>query len=305
MNNQPFVDIVFIINPLRKLPNQIRQFLSAMNKNIILENSQVWYTNYANHAFELALKACNEQYGLIVAIGGDGTFNEIVNGMITSKNAKTVLALIPNGTGNDFCRGQNIKFTIQKFTRALEKLSLRTIDIGMITNETHKKYFLNIADIGFGGCTVQLLKKQRDIGLKGGLSYALAIFRTFFNFKKPVVKIIVDDSHLYTGDLMMLAVCNGDTFGNGLVIHPGAKPDDGLLSLTLLGKVTLWDYVSNIFRLKKGLHIRHPNISYFTAKKIKLVVLNGEAFIETDGESAFDGDVEMTILPNKLTLLNY
>lgn len=297
--------IVFIINSLRKMPVDLTSLLSEINQNCIVKNCTAWFTNYAGHASELALVACNEKTDLIVAVGGDGTFNEVLNGILKSGNTNTSLALIPNGTGNDFCRGQGIIYSHEKFIDALKNQNYINYDAGMITQGTNQRYFLNIADLGFGGHTAKILNAQRKMGLKGSISYSVAILRSFGSFRKPEVQIIVDGKPLYNGKLMMLTICNGDTFGSGLIIHPGAIPHDGLLNITLLGEVTLWDYVSNIFKLKKGLKIDHPAISYHTAQKISVTITKGNASIESDGEMVGDGDAEISILPGSVKVLKY
>lgn len=301
----PGQNIVFIINSLRKIPSDLSDFMSELTQNSSLYNCSFHFTKYAGHAVELAINSSNDGVDIIVAIGGDGTFNEVVNGILKSENKNTALALIPNGTGNDFCRGQKIRFNAEKFIRAVDEKQYISYDTGHIKVGIESKFFLNIADFGFGGHTAKILNKQRQKGLKGSFSYSIAILRSFGSFRKPVVKIVADDLLLYHGKLMMLALCNGDTFGNGLIIHPGAKPDDGMLNITLLGKVTLWDYVYNIFNLKKGIKIHHHSVIYHSAKKISIHVINGKLPIETDGEIAGEGDAEINIMPGSLKVLNY
>jgi len=305
MENISGQTIVFIINSLRKMPVDLTNLWSEINQNTSVKSCTALLTKYAGHASELALMASNEKADLIIAIGGDGTFNEVLNGILKSGNPNTSLALIPNGTGNDFCRGQGIIYKVEKFMDALKNQNYIYYDAGVIIQGTSQRYFLNIADLGFGGHTAKILNNQRKMGLKGSISYSVAILRSFGSFRKPEVKIMADGKPLYNGKLMMLTVCNGDTFGSGLIIHPGAKPDDGLLNITLLGEVTLWDYVSNIFKLKKGIKIDHPNISYHTAKKISFTITKGNAFIESDGEIVGDGDAEISILPGSVKVLKY
>jgi diacylglycerol kinase (ATP) len=305
MDYMPGHNIVFIINSLRKLPPDLSDFISELTQNSSFNHGHFHFTKYAGHAVELAINASNNGVDLLVAIGGDGTFNEVVNGILKSENKNTALALIPNGTGNDFCRGQKIRFNAERFIRAVDHKQYIYYDTGHIKVGIESRFFLNIADFGFGAHTAKTLNKQRQKGLKGSFSYSVAILRSFGSFRKPIVKIVADDTLLYKGKLMMLALCNGDTFGNGLIIHPGAKPDDGMLNITLLGEVTLWDYVYNIFNLKKGNKIHHQSIIYHTAKKISMRVINGNLPIETDGEIAGEGDAEINITPGSLKVLLY
>ncbi len=121
-------------------------------------------------------------------------------------------------------------------------------------------------------------------------------------YKKPIVEIQLDD-YTFQGPLMMLAVCNSSTFASGLIIQPDAKVDDGILHLCLIGDVTMWDYVSNIFKLKSGVKIIHPSISYHSTTKVSIHIKSGNALIEADGELIESGDSSFSVYKKQLKLL--
>ena len=103
--------------------------------------------------------------------------------------------------------------------------------------------------------------------------------------------------------MMMTAVCNGTTFGHGMIVSPNAKLNDGKLNITLLGEVSLKDYVKNISRLKKGILIKHPEVHYFETMELMVSLKKGEMYLETDGEIVGQGDVRFQVLPNGLNIL--
>jgi len=242
---------------------------------------------------------------LIIILGGDGMFNEAINGILTSNQPQTLILLLPNGTSNDFCRSQNFIFEHDKVIYSIQNQMFKRYDVGKVSGKMGDRYFLNVMDIGFGGLATELLDKQRKKGLTGGISYFIAILRTFFKYKKPTLSITIDGQNIHPTQTLMVAICNGPCFGNGLYIHPGACPDDGYFGITILGNVTLWDYVSNISILKQNKHIKHNSIQYLSAKNINLQVQNGYAPIETDGEVFGDGNCSITLLPDVLHILQY
>ena len=266
---------------------------------------EVLYTDYEGHAIELAKKYSLEGVDLIFSIGGDGTFNEVINGIILSSKINTPVCLIPNGTGNDFCRAQNFCFDKERILTALKYRTYLFYDVGKVSQNNKVRYFLNVMDIGFGGLATHILDQQRRKGLTGGLSYSIAILRTFFTFKKPNVSLILDHKEVYSGKMMMVAIANSSTFGNGLVIFPGAKANDGKLGLTVLGDVTFWDYLINLRNLKRGTKIKHKSMMYSEGKSIHIRINKGYAPIEMDGEVFGDGDCDIEILPGVIKVLKY
>lgn len=305
MENKAIRNIEIIINTLRKLPPALQVFLHHLNETAVGEKTAFHYTVYAGHATQLAYAACENKADLIIAVGGDGTFHEVVNGMLHYDAGLPALALIPNGTGNDFCRSQHIVFSVQRLLAALQAPVYRWVDAGKIELKTGVRYFLNIADLGFGGHTASILNMQRKKGLHGGISYSLAIIRAFGSYRMPEVFITADGHDLYRGKLMMLAICNGSTFGNGLIIQPDARTDDGKFHLALLGKVSFADYILNLITLKKGNKIKHKNVHYSEARMVKVHVIKKGAITEADGEIAGEGDIEVVIMPSAIPLLVY
>jgi diacylglycerol kinase family enzyme len=220
----------------------------------------------------------------LIGVGGDGTFNVLVNGVCTHPDPefRPILGVLPNGTGNDFYRSAGYQNT-HDFCEKIQSSAFDLFDVGHVQTETKTRYFANITDIGFGGAVVLELQNFRK-RFGPNFSYGLAIFKTFLNYKRPQVQIIGADFS-YKGELLLAAFCNGSIFGDGLYIHPGALIDDGQLKLTLLGKVSLFDYVKNVMRVKRGKKIKHPEAHYLNISyPIQLKSNTGILHAETDGE---------------------
>jgi diacylglycerol kinase (ATP) len=291
--------IAFIINGARPLKKKIQAIMDACEAD---PNVQVAYrkTSREKEARDFATNFSNEGADLVVAVGGDGTVNEVMNGLMRSER-KACLAIIPNGTGNDFYRSAFNNATHSDFLSALKNPRFMSVDVGEVQSKLGTQYFLNIADVGFGAAVVEILNKQRKY-LGGKASYALAILRTFLGFKTPELTI-ESPSMSYTGPVFMIAFCNGDMFGDGLYIHPGAKVNDGQLNITLLKKIGLMDYALNLKNLKTGKRINHPEAFYFEDNELKISISKGKAVTETDGEHWPVAEIKVSIVPSALQVL--
>lgn len=300
--NSKIKKITCIINRIRPLNVDLQQFIKEI-QTIHDIYTIVIYTDWKGHATDIAMNASDQSCDLIIAIGGDGTFNEVINGILNSRNRNTPICLIPNGTGNDFCRAQNINFDKKAMLEALKMPEFKSFDVGLIKQGDKKRYFLNVMDAGFGGYATMLLDRQRSQGIHGGLSYSMAIIRTFMQFRKPLVEVTIDGKVHFRGNMMMVAISNSRSFGNGLIIHPDAYPDDSVLGVTILGNVSIVDYLKNLSNLRKGIYIRHKEISYSTCQALSLKILNGLAPSEVDGEIFGDGNFELHIHPEAINIL--
>ncbi|MDX2359299.1 MAG: YegS/Rv2252/BmrU family lipid kinase [Crocinitomicaceae bacterium] len=272
--------VVCIINGGKKLRKHAVETIALMKASPRLEVSII-HTERQYHATKLASKLDANDYDIVIAVGGDGTCNEVLNGIITTPN-KPMMGIIPNGTGNDFHRMLGV-FNPQRFVQALERKTYQSIDVGCVDFEDSVRYFINIADVGFGAAVVELMDRQRKRGLKGKLSYSTAIVRSFFAYRKKLISIQGEDFE-FKGKSLMIAFCNGHTLGHGLVIHPDAELSNGQLGITVIGDVSLLTYIRNLGNLKKGKRITHPEAHYFNGKKIKIAMSGEQLAVEGDGE---------------------
>ena len=293
------INVAFIVNGSRKESTLVNETIAVAKTSEKLDVS-VHRTQYVGHATELA-QELTPSNDILVAVGGDGTCNEVVNGIQKSKS-EAVFGIVPNGTGNDFHRMLG-KFDVAQFILGLEEVKSKQIDLCEIKSKSNSRFALNIAGAGFDGHVVKLLNTQRSKGMGGKLSYSFAIVRAFLVYKKPTVEIICEE-FTYSGKTLLIAACNGTTFCHGLVINPTAKLDDGLLCVTFLANVSLMDYVRNLSKLKKGKVIDHPRIHYFETEQLSIQVKSNALHSEVDGELAYEGDISLKIIPNALNLLN-
>lgn len=296
------IKVAIIINAYRKQSEQVNKLLQKCIKSVEMDTI-VYKTQGQKDAINFAVECCENKMDVIIAVGGDGTVNEIVNGIMISDSHLPKLAIIPNGTGNDFVRSLHLNCDLSQFYDAILNNEYQTVDVGQIEYEDKKRYFVNIGDVGFGGKVVQVLDKQRSY-MGGKASYALAILKSFIGYRRPVLQI-VGDNFQYEGIVLLVAFCNGSIFGDGIVINPFAKMNDGKLSVTLFGKVSLLDYVRNIKALKAGKPIKHHEAKYFETSYLEIKIIQGKAVTETDGEYLPHGNLKVSIAKTKMEVLVY
>ncbi len=294
--------VALIINGSRKLNRN-----SALTVDLIVNDAffdvQILKSSKPKEAIHFAQKACDEGFQYIISVGGDGTCNEVVNGIqLSARKNEVVFGIIPNGTGNDFHKILGV-FNPQKFIESLKNRISKPIDLIHLESNKTSYFALNIAGIGFDGHVVETLESfRKTIRLKGKVAYALAILKSFATFRKADVEIKSLENN-YSGKMLLMAVCNGKAFGHGLYIHPNAEIEDGKLSITLLGNVSFSDYIKNLGKLKQGKEITHPEVTYFETESISIKVLDRQLFTEVDGENIGAEDFTFSVLKGGLKLL--
>jgi diacylglycerol kinase (ATP) len=279
--------VAFIVKGISKKYSRFESFYKELDLDGY--SFEIKLTKHAEHAKFLAVEAVNEGFDYVVAVGGDGTLNEVVNGLFGANKTNIVLGHLPLGTANDFARLLQQKLDAQHFMNLLQTDSFKSVDVGRIqaTNREGNEetnYFVNVLDIGLGAHIVNQVDLN-DKGLGGKkMKFFRAITEGMFNYKKPMVKIVAENFK-YEGALMMCMVCNASDFANKLTINPDAVIDDGIFNVTLVGDVTTADYIANFFKLRQGKKMSHPNISYYESNYFSIE--SEEAFscpMEIDGE---------------------
>lgn len=264
-------------------------------------------TRTRHDAVTLASKAVEKHFDVIFAAGGDGTLNQVVNGMLAGNENSSelpVLGLIPLGSGNDFARTVNIKPEAYLIRDLLAAGKPKPVDVGRITFTgeagTPFCYFINIADVGMGP---EVVKRVLDSGRAFGttLTYYAAILRSFATYKLIDVSLKTPEWQ-WQGKVRSVAIANGRFFGSGIGIAPDAEPDDGTFACFIGGNVSAMDFLLQQGRMRSGRRATHRNIHYFQASAVELTSDKQHA-IEADGELVGNLPVKFDLLPGRLKLL--
>jgi YegS/Rv2252/BmrU family lipid kinase len=250
-------------------------------------------TRKARHAEELATQALKDGCDYLIAVGGDGTLNEVVNGFLKSggrKKNKAVVGVLPFGTGNDFVRTIGMNKSVGQLRELIKSASIRDIDAGRIIigpeNDDQKiVFFNNVADAGFGAEVVSEVNgvHLRKKILGGTLTFFIAVFLKFFTYRHKRMRISWD-GFAWEGRVLALVVANGRFFGSGYGIAPDARIDDGKFQIVLAGNVTMIDYFKNFGNLRKSRHIKLNDLSYHHSDHVVVETLGDKILIEADGE---------------------
>ncbi|MEI7725903.1 MAG: diacylglycerol kinase family protein [Bacteroidota bacterium] len=255
-------------------------------------------TTGRGHATEIAAKAVVNGYRNICVVGGDGTLNEVLNGLPLTP--EITLGMIPVGTGNDWCRMFNIPFDYLKAIHILKQKKTFLQDAGKVTyyhQETQvKRYFMNVAGMGYDALVAKKTNMLKEKGLGGPLTYMYFVFASLFQYKFIEAVIEVDGKPAFKGEIfsMNVGICKYN--GGGMMQVPHAIPDDGLLDVTLIKRTSKWMVVRYARKLFDGSLINLPMVATFRGENIR-IRSTGKVFLETDGESLGHTPFTFEILP--------
>lgn len=276
--------ILFIMNPIAGGGHDFKR-IGRIISNILLKDRNCEYeiriTSGKGDATHIAREASNKDYDVIAAVGGDGTVNEVATGLIGSD---VPLGIVPIGSGDGIARGLGIPLALRGAIRTLYTGNVKEIDAGTIGN---RNFF---ATTGFGFDAV--VGKLFDEGsIRGPLPYFYHGIREFFNYK-PKEYILRFNGKEYTKKALIVAVANTKQFGNGAMIAPFAKPDDGLLDICLILDVDAFNAIIHLPKLFTGQLSQSDYYEFYQTKEVE-IVRPGPAPLHVDGEPI---DGEQTIM---------
>jgi YegS/Rv2252/BmrU family lipid kinase len=297
-------DTVFLVNPASAAGSTGRRWPELANRaaaagligDTLLSERRGQLTELARLAAESGAK-------LLVAVGGDGTVNEVVNGIADLAEAPE-LAIIPRGTGWDFVRTFRIPRSIEDAARVALHGETRTVDLGRARfqswNGTEaESIFANVASAGMSGAIAQRANDTTK-ALGGKASYLWATLAVFARWSAGELRIDVD-SERRAARMFDVVVANGRYFGGGMEICPDALPDDGLFDVLTIGDVTKWDLVTTMPKIYRGSHLPHPKAEVLRGRFVR-VESGAPVPIELDGEQPGTTPATFETLPGRLRL---
>lgn len=299
--------IKIILNPMADMGNAWR--IARDLRSITEQHGGVdWSgTVYPGHAIELAKQAGDQGYDMVIAMGGDGTVHEVVNGLMQLPEEKRpILGIVPAGSGNDFAHGINASKTPTEALRRALDGEANTVDLGVMTDKHgHKEYFDNTLGIGFGA--IVTIRSHRLPVLRGFLMYLTAVIQTIILDHNAIHMQIETDTEKWEQGVIYLILCNGPREGGGFLIAPEARIDDGILHYALIKDVSRAMMFRIVPEVMKGTHGRFKEVKMGTCRKFSLTA-NRPLYIHADGE-IFTGPgtdlrkVSFEILPNALKVV--
>jgi YegS/Rv2252/BmrU family lipid kinase len=260
-------------------------------------------TQAPGQSVDLAMQAAIEGYERVVAMGGDGTTDEVANGLLQAaeRGYQAVLGSIPVGSGNDFSHAVGIPFDLQQACQRLADGQVRTVDVIRVTVDGETHVFDNSAGIGFDADV--LLETRKMKRLRGFLMYLWAVFRVLATDSKwPYpMRITVDGKTLPHRAVTLITVANGPRAGGGFYLTPDARPDDGLFDVCVADQLGRWGILQLLPHAMKGTHKDKKPVTMLQGRH---VLIEGERGLpgHVDGEVLCTKGcrIEFEILPGRL-----
>lgn len=266
------------------------------------------FTQRPMEAATLARNAIRDGYECIVAVGGDGTINEVVNGFFENGkvlNPNAALAVLPRGTGGDFRKTFGWDGEVKSAIERLATDDTDTFDVGLLeytdpSGNKAERYFANICSFGVGGLVDQEANRSSK-ALGGKVSFMLASAKAMVKYSDQEVRFSADDGQVEAAKITSFAVANGRYFGGGMCVAPDARPNDGLFDVTIWTGYTLLDFVAKSKALYDGSHTRYKGTRTFRCKKVR-AESDHEVLLDVDGEQPGRLPCQMTIVPGAIRL---
>jgi len=266
------------------------------------------YTTEPGDATRITQRILKEGYTQIIAVGGDGTMNEVVNGFFSNGqliNSEAELALFSHGTGGDLIRTLQISRGIEGFLEILRRGQKRMIDVGeVLFQDEHKqqthRYFLNVADVGLGGETVARVNRQSK-RLGGKLSFLIGSVLSILHYRNKIMRCEIDGKLIFEGRINSIMVANGRYIGGGMMIAPDAELDDGLFDVVCLGDFSKLMLLRHLPKIYKGTHLEIPGVTVHRGRSVVITTAK-KALLDIDGEQPGKAPLTFNLLPKALCL---
>lgn len=287
---------------------QIRQIL--INDGIEFDDV---LTEYPRHAIEIVRNAIVEKgYRKFIAVGGDGTNNEVINGIFTQDTVPTTeitMAAMPIGTGNDWRRTFDIPLEYDKVAKIIKAGHTYAHDIGKLTyyddGNTGIRYFLNAAGTGLDEMVCHSTNRMKQQGKGGTIRYLISLVKCMLTYKVTRIQLTIDDELVFDDYILNLSIGNGRFNGGGMMTMPKAIPNDGLFDVTVIKKVSIFKFAANVKNVYDGSFIKKiDEVKTFRGKRIHIVSIPPHSLkVETEGENLNNSPFDFEVLPKAINMV--
>ena len=285
--------ITAIINPVsgttskKRIPDLLDQYIPSDSFE-----KQFFFTEYQGHAFELASKAVKENTDFIIAVGGDGTINEVARAMVESP---AVLGIVPMGSGNGLARDLAIPMDIRKALEVILERNIKTIDYCKANN----RIFFCTCGVGFDASVSESFAKRRH---RGPLSYIRSVFTEYLRFK-PDTYDIVFENEVLTRKAFLVTCANASQYGNNAYIAPQADMNDGIMDIAILSPFSPLDVGHLLVQMFTKQITKNRKIQYYKSKKLTLR-RKEPGIVHIDGEPVeMDNSISLEVFHNGLNVI--
>ena len=300
----PLTDrVVFLVNPASSNGSTGKRWPELAHRAAQLGlHGETVFSERPGHLIELAEQAARGGAELVVAVGGDGTLNETVNGVLRAGGSAEV-ATIPLGTGMDFVRTYEIPNRFEDAVRVALSGATRTIDVGRVSYRTWdghdaERYVANVGSVGMSAAVAQRANGMSK-ALGGKATFFYALVRVFLEWENTLVRVELANGEQREARMHDVIVANGRWHGGAMLLAPEAQPDDGLFDVVLIGDINKRDFVTTAPKIYKGTYLAHPKIELLKASAVT-VDAPERLPIELDGEQVGTTPARFEIVPAAL-----
>lgn len=269
---------------------------------------EVRFTEKQRHAIDIASTGISEGFRNIVAVGGDGTMNEVVNGVMRQDfvpTNKITLAMITVGTGNDWGKMFGVPNNYEGAIKLISEYNTCISDAGVVTYDSDqgnsKRYFINIAGLGFDAVVVRRTNAQKEKGRNGKAIYFYNLLKSLLFYKHTHTDVIIDGK-MVSNQTFTISLGIGKYSGGGMRQTPNAIHDDGLFDITIIKRMRKGEIIRSLKKLYDGTILDHPKIEGHTGRNI-LINSQPPIHLEADGESLGYSPIEFNIIPGAVNVV--
>jgi diacylglycerol kinase (ATP) len=264
-------------------------------------------TREPGHARELARHAAANGHDRVVAVGGDGTVQEVVNGILESGSGLAI-GILPGGNGNDLARSLGIPSKLDEALEVALGELLTTIDVGKATRGDGAtkvvRHFTSAGGVGFDAQVARTMTGRRQRWQRGRIGYALSTLWELQRFRNRGVEITLDTpdgERTIERRILFMAFANGKYYGGGMQICPDAMLADGWIDLCLVGDISRLEAMRQLPGLYHGRHVGHPAVEFLRARSIRITGDDG-TLAHLDGEPFGSLPLQIEVVPRALTV---
>lgn len=266
------------------------------------------FTERKRHAIEITREIIGMGYRKIIVVGGDGTMNEVINGIFTQEwchTSQITVGMITVGTGNDWGRMFGIPHDYKKAIELIKKNRICLQDAGVVSyfdgTTLNSRYFVNIAGLGFDALVVKRTNIAKDRGKSSKTIYYWTLLRSLFSYKHTATEVVIDGK-MIENDTFSISLGIGRYSGGGMLQTPNALPDDGLFDITIIKNMRKGEIIRSLKKLYDGTILDHPKIEGYVGKNIK-IDSDPLIHVEADGESLGHSPIEFNVVPKSINVI--
>jgi len=292
--------VVFLVNPASDNGRTGRRWPELAHRAARLGlEGETLFSEHPGHLIALAADAVDRGASLVVAVGGDGTLNEVVNG-IAERDVD--LATIPLGTGMDFGRTYDLPKRFEDAVRVAVDGATRVVDAGRVSyrtwsGEDAERWFANVGTVGMSGAVAQRANGMSK-AFGGRATFFYALTRVFLSWENTEVTVTADGEER-RGRMHDVIVANGVWHGGGMKLAPDAEPDDGLFDIVLIGDVSKADFLTTAPKIYRGGHVTHPKVEILRSAHVRVDAAE-HLPIEVEGEQVGTTPAAFELVPAAL-----